>query len=78
VVGAHLVIKEAVLSYTHNFSALGHLAWVKASVPLASVHGSVDGADISTATTGVGDSSLEFAALLKGGEALSAAARFIS
>jgi hypothetical protein len=73
VVGAHLVLNEATLSYTHNFSALGHFAWVKASVPFASVGGSVSGTNISGSITGMGDSSLEFAVLLKGGKALSAA-----
>ena len=73
VVGAHLVLNEATLSYTHTFSALGHLAWVKVNVPFASVNGSVAGSNISGSTTGVGDSSLELAALLKGGKALSTA-----
>lgn len=73
VVGAHFVLNEGTLSYTRNFSLLGHLAWVKPSVPFASVSGSVSGTNISGSRTGVGDSSLEFAALLKGGEALSAA-----
>src|SRR5215831_9306944 len=55
VVGAHLVLNEATLSYTHTFSALGHLAWVKVNVPFASVSGSVGGTNTSGATTlGVG------------------------
>jgi len=73
VVGAHLALNVATLSYTHNFSALGHLAWVKVSVPFASVGGSVAGTTLSGSTTGAGDSSLQFAALLKGGRALTAA-----
>jgi len=73
VVGAHFVLNEVALSYTRTFSALGHLAWVKASVPFASVSGSVAGTNIPGSTTGAGDSSLELAALLKGGKALSAA-----
>jgi len=74
VAGAHVVLNEATLSYTHNFSALGHLAWVKASLPFASISGSVVAStNISGSTTGAGDSSLEVAALLKGGKALSAA-----
>jgi len=73
VVGAHLVLNAATLSYTHNFSTLGHLVWVKVSVPFASVDGSVAGTSLSGSTTGTGDSSVQFAALLKGGRALSAA-----
>jgi hypothetical protein len=73
VLGAHLTLNEVALSYLHNFSALGHLAWVKASVPFASVSGSVSGTNLAGSLTGMGDSSLEFAALLKGGKALSAA-----
>jgi hypothetical protein len=73
VVGAHLVVNQAALSFTHNFSALGHIAWAKVSVPFASVRGSVDGTDLASSTTGSGDSSLEIGALLNGGKALSAA-----
>lgn len=75
VVGAHVVLNEATLAYTHNFSALGHLAWVQASVPFASVTGSVSGTstELSRSVTGAGDSELQIAALLKGGKALSAA-----
>jgi hypothetical protein len=73
VVGAQVVINEATLSYTHNFSALGHLAWVRASVPFASVSGTIGGVDIPRSLTGMGDSSLELAALLKGGQTVSAA-----
>jgi hypothetical protein len=72
VVGAHVTLNTGVLSYTHNFSALGHLAWVKASVPFASVSGSVAGTELSGSESGAGDSSFELAALLMGGAALSA------
>lgn len=72
VVGAHFEQNAAVLSYTCNFGMLGRLAWVKVNVPFASVSGSVAGTDISGSTTGAGDSSLQFTALLKGGQALSA------
>jgi hypothetical protein len=75
VAGAHLVLNEAAFFYTHNFSALGHLAWLKVGVPFASVDGSLVGTQGSSSrsVTGAGDSSLEFGALLKGGKALSAA-----
>ena len=73
VVGAHFEQNAGSVSYTHNFAMLGQLAWVQASVPFASVSGSVAGTDIAGSTTGLGDSSLQLAALLKGGTALSAA-----
>jgi hypothetical protein len=73
VVGAHFQQNAATISYTHNFGMLGHLAWVQMSVPFASVSGSVAGTDIPGSTTGLGDSSLQLTALLKGGRALSAA-----
>jgi hypothetical protein len=67
VVGAHFVENEGVVSSTHNFGMLGHLAWVKVDVPFASVTGSVAGTDFSGSTTGFGDSTLQLTALLRGG-----------
>lgn len=72
IVGAHFEQNEGVVSYTHNFGMLGQLAWVKMDVPFASVSGSVAGTSISGSTTGAGDSSLQFTALVKGGKALGA------
>jgi len=72
VVGAHFEQNEAALSYTHNFSMLSRLAWIKLGVPYATVSGSVAGTNISGSTTGAGDSSIQFAMLLKGGRALRA------
>jgi hypothetical protein len=72
-VGAHFVLNEAALSYTHNFGVLDHFVWMKASVPFATVNGSVDQANLAGSVTGAGDSSLELGALLIGGKALSAA-----
>jgi hypothetical protein len=71
VVGAHVVLNTGVLSYTHNFSALGHLSWIKATLPYASVSGSVAGTDLARSENGAGDASFELAALLTGGKALS-------
>jgi Putative MetA-pathway of phenol degradation len=73
VAGAHVELDEGIVSYTHRFGVLGHLAWVEATVPFASLRGSIAGTDISGSTSGAGDSSLELAVLLKGGQALSAA-----
>jgi len=71
--GAHLKLQQATVSYSHNFSLLGDLAWVKASAPLARLSGYVAGTRISGSTSGAGDASLELATLIKGGQALSAA-----
>jgi hypothetical protein len=68
-----LELNKGDLSYTHNFGVLGHFAWVNATVPYASLSGSVPEDNISGSSTGFGDSSLELAGLLMGGEALSAA-----
>jgi len=70
---ATLELNKVDVSYTHNFSVLGHFAWVNVIVPYASLRGYVAESNISGSTDGAGDSSLELAALLKGGEALSAA-----
>ena len=68
-----LELNKGDVSYTHNFGLLGHFAWVNATVPYASLRGSAAESNISGSSTGPGDSSLEIAGLLKGGEALSAA-----
>ena len=70
---ANLDLHKGTLSYTHNFSMFGRLAWVTANVPFASLGGSVTASNISGSTSGMGDSSLELAVLLKGGHAFSAA-----
>jgi hypothetical protein len=73
VVGStNLELDKATLSYTHNFGVFGHFAWITASVPFASLRGSVASSDISGSSSGTGDSSIEFAGLLMGGPALSA------
>ena len=70
---ANLDLHKGTLSYTHNFSMFGQMAWVSANVPFASLGGSVDASNTSGSTSGIGDSSLELAVLLKGAPALSAA-----
>ena len=74
VVGSeNLNLNKGTFSYTHNFSMFGQMAWVTANVPFASLEGSVAASNASGSTSGMGDSSLELAVLLKGGPALSAA-----
>jgi hypothetical protein len=73
VVGStNLELNKGTLSYTHNFAVFGHFAWITPSVPFASLRGSVASSDISGSSTGTGDSSIQFAGLLMGGQALSA------
>ena len=62
--GAILNLNRGTISYTRDFSFFHRLAWVTANLPLAGLSGSV---------TGAGDSSFEFATLLKGGPARSVA-----
>ena len=71
--GAHLDLNQATASYTRTFGVLNSLAWIKASVPFASVSGHVSGTSLSHTVTGGADASLEIAALLVGAPALSAA-----
>jgi hypothetical protein len=73
VAGAHLDVNQATVAYTRTFGMLQRHAWVKASVPFASVTGSVSGTNLSRSVSGAGDASLEIAALLVGGPALSVA-----
>jgi hypothetical protein len=71
--GAQLDLNQGAVAYTHTFGILQRMTWVKATVPFASVGGSVTGTGISGSVAGAGDASLEIAALLKGGAALSVA-----
>jgi len=73
VVGStNLELNKGALSYTRNFGVFGHFAWINASVPFASLNGSVASSNFSGSSSGTGDSSIEFAGLLRGGPALSA------
>jgi hypothetical protein len=71
--GAKLNVNQGTISYTRYFGLFGRTAWVAPGVPLAGVDGSVSGTNVSGSVAGAGDSSYEFAVLLKGGPALSPA-----
>ena len=73
VAGATLSLNAGTIDYTRYFSFIHRLAWVEATVPLAGLGGSVTGTNIHGSSTGAGDSSYQFAVLLKGGPALSVA-----
>ncbi len=73
VAGAEFNLNQGSVSYTRYFSFFHQLAWVEAGVPLAGLEGSLTGTNISGSTTGAGDSSYQFAAVLKGAPALSVA-----
>jgi len=70
--GAKFNLSQGSVSYTRHFGISRHLVWVQANVPIASLSGSVVGTHLQGSTTGFGDSGFEFAALLKGGQALKA------
>jgi hypothetical protein len=71
--GAKLNLNQGTISYTRYFGLFGRTAWVAAGIPLAGLDGSVEGTNVSGSIGGAGDSSYEFAMLLKGGPALSPA-----
>jgi hypothetical protein len=71
VAGAEFNLHQGTLEYSRYFSFFHRVAWVKASVPLAGLNGSVSGTNIRGSTTGTGDSSYELAMLVKGGPAIS-------
>jgi len=73
VTGASVSLNQGSIGYTHYFGLAHHIFWVKASLPFVGLSGSVAGTNIHSSITGVGDSSYEVAALLKGGPALSVA-----
>jgi len=71
VAGAEANLNQGTAYFTRYFSFIRRLAWLEAGVPLAGFEGSVSGTDIHVSSTGTGDSSYQFAMLLKGGPALS-------
>jgi hypothetical protein len=71
VAGAEFNLNQGTIDYTRYFSFFQRVAWVKASVPLAGLNGSVTGTNIRGSITGAGDSSYELAVLVRGGPALS-------
>jgi hypothetical protein len=70
-VDSKLKLNVGAVAYTRDFSFLRHLAWAKASIPMAYVSGSVAGTNIARSVVGPGDASVELATLLMGGRALS-------
>jgi hypothetical protein len=71
VAGAEANLNQGTPTFTRYFSLVRRLAWLQAGVPLAGLDASVTGANIHVSDTGSGDSSYQFAMLLKGGPALS-------
>ena len=71
IAGAEFNLNQGTLEYSRYFSFFHRVAWVKASVPLAGLNGSVAGTNIRGSTTGTGDSTYELAMLVKGGQAIS-------
>jgi len=71
IAGAELNLNQVSPEYTRYFSFFHRTSWVTASVPLAGVNGSVNGTNIRGSVNGAGDSSYEWAILVKGGPALS-------
>ena len=69
--GAHLNLNQWTISYMRYFNLFGRMAWVSPSIPLAVLNGTVTGTNVNGSIAGAGDSSYEFAWLLKGGPALS-------
>jgi hypothetical protein len=71
IAGAELNLNQGTLKYARYFSFFNRTAWVNASVPIAGLNGSVTGTNIQGSLTDLGDSSYEFAVLVKGAPALS-------
>lgn len=71
VAGPEFNLNQGTLEYARYFGFFHRVAWVKASVPLAGLNGSVTGTNIRGSSTGTGDSSYELAMLVKGGPAIS-------
>ena len=54
--GAKFDLNQGTIDYTRYFGFVRRLMWVKGSIPLASLAGSVTGNKISGSVTGTGDS----------------------
>jgi hypothetical protein len=70
ITGASLNLNQGSIGYTYYFGVFHRLAWVEAAVPLAGLNGSISGTNVHGSVSGAGDSSYQFALLLKGGPAL--------
>ena len=73
VTGAKVNLNQGSIGYTRYFGLVHRLLWVKASLPLAGLNGSISGTRIQGSAAGTGDTSYQITGLLKGGPALSAA-----
>ena len=73
IAGANLNLHQGTIGYTQYFGVFHRLAWIQAAVPLAGLDGSIAGTSVRGSVSGAGDSSYQFAMLLKGGPALSIA-----
>jgi hypothetical protein len=73
IAGAGLDLNQGTLNYTRYFGLFHRLMWVEEGIPVAGLSGSIAGTTIQGSTAGVADSSFGFAALLRGGPALSEA-----
>ncbi|MBV8436230.1 MAG: transporter [Silvibacterium sp.] len=71
IAGAELNLNQGTVGYTRYFGLFHRMAWIKPSVPIATLNGSISGTKVNGSTAGAGDSSYEVAMLLKGGPALS-------
>jgi hypothetical protein len=69
IAGAHLDLNQGLIDYTRHFGLFHRLMWVETAVPIAGLSGSVSGTNIRGSTTGAGDSSYQWAMLIKGGPA---------
>jgi hypothetical protein len=70
IAGVALNLNQGTIDYTHYFAVAHRLAWVAAAVPLAGLDGSIASTNVQSSISGAGDSSYQFAILLKGGPAL--------
>jgi hypothetical protein len=67
IAGATVNLNQATIDYTHYFGLFHRLAWVEAALPVAHLGGSISGVNVDAATAGAGDSSYEFAMLVRDG-----------
>ena len=65
VTGAKLNLNQGSIGYTRYFGLFHRLFWVKASLPIAGLNGSISGTHIQGSVTGTGDTSYQITALLK-------------
>jgi hypothetical protein len=67
---AKLHLNQGAVSYTRYFSFFRRMAWITPTLPMAGINGTISGTKLNGSTAGLGDSSFEFAVLVKGGRAL--------